>query len=85
LLLTRYKQEGETFLKDMIMRNESYMHFFTPKNRHVTSEWQHQNAPWPKKIHLEAFSRKGSLTVFIWDHKGMILEHYLEQIQRIKQ
>ena len=57
---------------------------FRTKSRHASSEWQHQNALWPKKIQSQASTRKRSLTVYIWDHKGMILEHYLEQIQRIK-
>jgi hypothetical protein len=38
VLLARYQQEGETFLKRIITGDESYMHFFTPERKRVSSE-----------------------------------------------
>jgi hypothetical protein len=44
-----------------------------------------QNALWPKKVPSQASTRKRSLTFYIWDHKEVMLEHYLEQIETVKQ
>jgi hypothetical protein len=82
VLLTQYEQEGETFSKHIITEDESYVHIFILEGKHTSSEWRHQNSPRPKKVHLLASAGKVLLTVF-WDHKGMILEHDLEQRQTI--
>jgi hypothetical protein len=36
VLLAQYEQEGETFLKRIITRDESYMHFFTPESKRAS-------------------------------------------------
>jgi hypothetical protein len=43
VLLAWYEKEGETFLKRIITRDESYMHFVTPESKHVSSEWRNQS------------------------------------------
>jgi histone-lysine N-methyltransferase SETMAR len=69
VLLARYEQEGETFLKRIITRDESYVHFFTPESKHTSSEWCHQSSPQPKKARSQASARKVLLTVFL-DHNS---------------
>jgi histone-lysine N-methyltransferase SETMAR len=54
------------------------MHFFTLECKRASSEWRHQISPRPKKVSSQASPGKVLLTVY-WDHKGVILEHYLEQ------
>jgi hypothetical protein len=65
-------------LKRVIIRDESYVHVFTPESKRTSSEWRHQSSPRKKKVCSQASSGKVILTTF-WDHKGVILEHYLEQ------
>jgi hypothetical protein len=79
VLLTRYVQEGETSLKRIISGDESYVHFFTPESNRASSEWRHKSSPRPKKVRSDG---KMLRTVF-WDHKGVILEHYLGQRKTI--
>jgi hypothetical protein len=78
VLLTQYEQEGETFSKCIITGYESYVHFFTPESKRASSEWRHQSSSRPKKVRSQASAGKVLLTIF-WDHKGVILENYLEQ------
>jgi histone-lysine N-methyltransferase SETMAR len=82
VLLAWYEQEGETFLKRIITGDESYMHFFTLECKRASSEWRHQISTRPKKVSSQASAGKVLLTVY-WDHKGVILEHYLEQRETI--
>jgi histone-lysine N-methyltransferase SETMAR len=82
VLFAWYEQKGETFFKRIIIGDESYMHFFTPESKHTNSQWRHQSSPRPKKVRSQASAGKVLLTAF-WDHKRVILEHYLEQRETI--
>jgi hypothetical protein len=82
MLFIWYEREGEYFLKCLITRDESYMHFFTLANKCASSEWWHRNLPQPKKVCSQTSSNMLFHSVF-WKNEGVIAEHYLEQRQAI--
>jgi hypothetical protein len=82
VLLAWYEQEGETLSKRIITGDEYYVHFFTLERKHASSKWCHQSPPRPKKVRSQASAGK-VLLIFFCSHKGVILEHYLEQRETI--
>jgi len=77
-LLTRYRDEGDTFLERIVTGDETWVHHFEAESKRQSMEWKHPGSPRTKKFKTQSSAGKVMLTVF-WDSKGPIMEDYLEK------
>lgn len=75
-LLNRYWQEGETFLKNLVTGDESWVSHYDPELKDTSTEYRHRSSPRHKKLRTERATGKIMLTIF-WDMQGIVHREYL--------
>ena len=74
--LSRYTEEGEDFMAQIVTGDKSWVHCFQPELKRCSMEWKHSTAPKKKKMFKTIPSAcKVMLTVF-WDMQGVILQKF---------
>lgn len=48
-LLTRYEQEGDAFIRQIVTGDEPWTYHHDPANKHQSREYGQKNSPTPKK------------------------------------
>lgn len=74
--LTRYHQEGSSFLYRIITGDETPVPLWTPESKRSSMMWKHPSSPPSKKFKTVTCARKTMATVF-WDHLGVIHLEFL--------
>ena len=72
-LLERF-EKGEDFLKKIITGDETWVHYYDPKNKGQSMEYRHKESPQPKKFKTQASAGKIMLTVF-WNSERVVFEN----------
>ncbi|GFX80663.1 histone-lysine N-methyltransferase SETMAR [Trichonephila clavipes] len=76
--LVRFHEDGNDFLFRIVMRDESWVHHFTPevKEGHINGI-EKSVITWPKEVQNNPSASKVLLTVF-WDAQGVLLLDFLK-------
>lgn len=80
--LSRYEQEGDTFLDQIITTDETWLFHFDPETKAQSQVWKTPNTPPPKKARVCKSGGK-HMFVFFMDRKGMLLCHAVPEGQNI--
>ncbi|KFM64801.1 Histone-lysine N-methyltransferase SETMAR, partial [Stegodyphus mimosarum] len=80
--LTRYSDEGENFLNQIVTGDETWVCHFTPESKQQSMEWRHTHSPKKQKFKVTMSSQKIMCTVF-WDRKGVLLTEFLPRGETI--
>jgi len=75
--LTRYSEEGDTFLSRLFAGDETWVSHATPESKQQSMEWRHTSSS-TKMTFKQTTSWKIMCTVF-WDRKGVLLVDFLPQ------
>ncbi len=81
-LLERYWSEGEEFMQNIVMGDETWVSCYDPELRGTSKEYHHVTSPRPKKTRSERSCRKLMLTVF-WDCGGVVHCEFMKLGSRI--
>lgn len=80
--LTRYNDEGEEFLNQIVTGDETWIRHLTPESKQQSMEWRHTSSPKKHKFKTTFSAQKILCTVF-WDTKGVLLVEYCPRGQTI--
>lgn len=80
--LTRYSDEGEAFLNQIVTGDETWVRHVTPESKQQSMEWRHTDSPKKKKFKTSMSAQKILCTVF-WDRKGVLLVEFLPRGETI--
>jgi hypothetical protein len=80
-ICTRSEEDAD-FLRRVVTRVESWVHFYNPETKQQSMEWTHRGSPRPKKFRAQKSARKVLASVF-WDFRGVIMIDYQEKGQTI--
>ena len=70
--LTRYAQEGDTFLDSIVTGDETWVFHHTPQSKQQSLQWRHTHSSRTKKFKTSISVKKIMASVF-WDRKGILL------------
>uniref|UniRef100_A0A1B6ITX5 Tc1-like transposase DDE domain-containing protein n=1 Tax=Homalodisca liturata TaxID=320908 RepID=A0A1B6ITX5_9HEMI len=77
--LSRYHEEGEEFLSQIVTGDETWVSYVNTEQKRQSMEWGHTSSPRkPVKCRQTFSTRKLMATVF-WDKKGIILVEFMER------
>jgi len=76
--LTRYSEEGDTFLSRVVTGDETWVSHATPESKQHSMDWRHTSSPTKTKFKQTTSTRKIMCAVF-WDRKGVLLVYFLPQ------
>ena len=74
-LLKRFRSKDD-FLLRLVTVDETWVHYYEPKNKAQSSQWVGPGSPRPKKFKTQPSAGKVMATVF-WDAKGVIMLDFL--------
>lgn len=80
--LTRYSNEGEDFLNQIVTGDETWVRHLTPESKQQSMEWRHTQSPKKQKFKTTMSAQKIMCTVF-WDRKGVLLAEFLPRGETI--
>lgn len=80
--LTRYSDEGEEFLNQIVTGDETWVRHLTPESKQQSMEWRHTGSPKKQKFKTTMSAQKIMCTVF-WDRKGVLLTEFLPKGETI--
>lgn len=74
--LTRYDEEGDDMLSQIVTGDETWVSHITPENKRQSMEWRHTTSPVNVKAKQTLSKRKIMATVF-WDRRGVLLVDFM--------
>ncbi|GFR67701.1 transposase [Elysia marginata] len=77
-LLAKFDEDGEDFPRQIVTRDESWVHNYDPEWKQQSKEYRHKTLPSLKKFKVFSSARKVLLTIF-WDSEGVVHTEFLEQ------
>lgn len=77
-LLQRYRDEGDDFLLNIVMGDESWVHQYDPEEKRQSAEYRHPSSPQVEKFKTQPSAKKLLLTVF-WDAHRVYVTDFLER------
>jgi hypothetical protein len=63
-LLSRYEDDGESFLARIVTGDEAWINHFEPETKRQSMEWHHPTSPWRNKFKVTPSAGKVTATVF---------------------
>lgn len=76
--LTRYDEEGDGFLSQIITGDETWISHITPESKQQSMEWRHTQSPVRVKAKQTLSQRKIMASVF-WDRHGVLLVDFMQR------
>lgn len=77
--LTRYEQQGDAFLDQIVTGDETWVCHFTPETKRKSMEWHHPQSPTRPRKFKQSFSMKKVMASVFWDRKGLLLVDFMPQ------
>ena len=74
--LLEYCHSDKTFLQQIVIRDETWVHHFEPESKRASMEWCHPTSPRSKKFKSQQSAGKVMVTVF-WDSIVVILVDFV--------
>ena len=81
-LLKRFRSKDD-FLFHLVTVDETWVHYYEPKNKAQSRQWVGSGSPRPKKFKTQPSAGKVMATVF-WDAKGVIMLDFLPKRSTIQ-
>jgi hypothetical protein len=74
--LCHYQNEEESFMENIVTRDETWVYEFTPESKRNSITWKLPHSPTIKKFKIEPSAKKTMVTVF-WDCEDLLLCEFL--------
>ncbi len=81
-LLQQFEDEGDAFLKSIVTKDETWVHYFNPETQQSSRKWRHTSSPKPKRARKSRSAGK-VMETFFWDWQGVIHVDFLTDARTI--
>jgi hypothetical protein len=71
LLLSRFQQEGDPFLRRIVAIDQTWIRDFEPELKSQSAQWKHPSSPRPSKCRRQ-HSKVKQMVIVAFDHEGVI-------------